>query len=61
MIAGKCDRCGSFYELDDKRSVVGLDTPNHPNKYYDLCPICTEDFDIWIKDEGYVVVKEQEE
>jgi len=61
MIARKCDRCGGFYELDYKRSLVTIDTPNHAGRQYDLCPICTEDFEIWIKDKGYVVVKEQEE
>lgn len=61
MIARKCDRCGAYYEMDYRRSIVSIDTPNHPDRQYDLCPNCTADFNIWIKDKGYVVVKEQEE
>jgi len=53
MIARKCDRCGEFYEKS--RSVITFSTLVDPGSKFDLCPNCTADFKLWIKNKGSVV------
>lgn len=64
MLAKKCDRCGSFYEVyntkNDENKINGIKTfninPNNNTFYshrpYDLCPKCSEEFMNWLHKEN---------
>lgn len=61
MIVRKCDRCGAVYEMMEcKRSIVAIDTLNNPDRQFDLCPDCTADFEIWIKNKAIILEKDGE-
>lgn len=61
MLAGKCDRCGKFYDLNGQITVAiekfneNITTHQQKNgEHFELCPDCVAKFDLWVKDEGNV-------
>lgn len=61
MLAGKCDRCGKFYDLNGQITAViekfneNITTHQQKNcEHFELCPDCVAEFDLWVKDEGEV-------
>lgn len=51
--AKKCDRCGSYYQLDREMGVftnlAESDEFCKRFKSYDLCPSCRDAFKDWVK------------
>lgn len=60
MLAGKCDRCGKFYDLNGKIttaierfSEIITNQERVTNKslesvHYELCPDCVAEFNSWV-------------
>ena len=42
-LAKKCDRCGKFYDEQDRY---------YTHKPLDLCPICKDSFEKWLNKKG---------
>lgn len=52
MTARKCDRCKSYYDRFSERSEVRYLKRLKPNELFiDLCPVCTQEFERWLKNE----------
>lgn len=62
-IAKKCDRCGKFYEVYNKKEDnininkimsfnIYCNTNYFNNVPIDLCPECKDSFNSWFKKEG---------
>ena len=60
MIARKCDRCGSFYDMPKVGELCGFtwlsgydeDGEVQFSKYCDLCPSCTDRLSDWMEEGG---------
>lgn len=44
--AKKCDRCGSFYESYKAKYLL---VTNNFNDFKDLCPVCNNELERWLK------------
>ena len=53
--AKKCDRCGAFYE--DQQKVQFIVTNSAFFNYCDLCPKCSKELVEWAKDKKGFITK----
>lgn len=49
MNAKKCDRCGKFYEIDERdyTHIIVAKRYRDDGNCYDVCPDCMKEFKTW--------------
>ncbi len=63
MTAKLCDKCNNFYEIYEtpsKYSAIRFAKRGKLDRYFDLCPDCTADFELWIANKTIIPEKDGE-
>lgn len=61
MTAKKCDRCKNFYDTVSECSEIGILKHKRVKQDFDLCPDCTEDFELWITNKAIILERQEAE